>query len=79
MLLLCLPLQLNARRLLTPVKALLVKTFGPDDHPYVVDTCVLRNVDLLFKLVGFMNRFKNLSFGIIRILISSAGEEIALF
>jgi hypothetical protein len=61
------------------LQSLLVESFGPDDHPDVVDTCVLRDVDLLFKLVSFMNRFQYFSFRIVRISISSACEKISLF
>jgi hypothetical protein len=59
-------------------KSFLVQAFGANDHAYVVDACILGNVDLLFKLVSFMDSFKHLGFWIIRIFISSAGKKISL-
>ena len=40
------------------LQSLLVKPLRSNDHPYIVDAVVLRNVDLPFKLIRFMNGFK---------------------
>jgi len=42
------------------LESFLVETFWSDNHTYVVDTVILRNVNFTLQLISFMNCFQHL-------------------